>query len=374
MKFLKLSFYTLFLALIALLFLRYHSQPTRIIPYPYQFTSPQEESDQFNETQILIVGDRMGLALSRYIPLLSERLSAQLKKPIKVNSWAKEHEGLHRTLRKLKSLKKLPPIILYHGGSEEFFEKKFYTEEAPLILENFSFIQDQNIATALHFFPAFSRFLFHKQKLIQLDEFTTVDQDLRHYDQLEFQKRSEVLFKLYEKELEEMISWIKEKGSRLVILSTPINLDIQPKRPCVTQNEQLVQQKLGLIQEALQKRQLKLAYDLLVRLKDKIQHHPLVYYYLGQAAQGLSRSAESIQYLQLAAAFDCQFWRGGKAFDQIQKKYAALYQTYYFDFSQFLNDQLGQNTLFLDEIYPQPLFYEQAVELLAQALKKSFGI
>ena len=66
----------------------------------------------------------MGSALQRFLPEMIERLSKDLNEPIKIYNWSKPNEGLHRTISKLKSLKKLPPMVIFHGASQEFFEKK----------------------------------------------------------------------------------------------------------------------------------------------------------------------------------------------------------------------------------------------------------
>ena len=79
----------------------------------------------------------MGHNLNAYLPSLIKDISSNLAEVIKVFNWSRKNEGMHRTLSKIKSLKNLPEIIIYHGGSEEFFEKTFFIKDKKTILAIF---------------------------------------------------------------------------------------------------------------------------------------------------------------------------------------------------------------------------------------------
>jgi hypothetical protein len=98
-----------------------------IIPFPYEVAETptkiyRDSLKQAQEAQVLIVGDRMGVALNSYIPMIKSELEKELKTAPAIYNWSRPHEGLHRTLNKIKSLKKVPPIFkvmkmkkLYHS-------------------------------------------------------------------------------------------------------------------------------------------------------------------------------------------------------------------------------------------------------------------
>ena len=71
----NLCFLTLLLGVGTVWFI-YKSRLTLITPYPYKVTKTNWEGhDSAKNTDILILGDRMGLALKEYIPELIKILS-----------------------------------------------------------------------------------------------------------------------------------------------------------------------------------------------------------------------------------------------------------------------------------------------------------
>ena len=101
------------------------TKPTMITPYPYTFSYTHSQHDEIQNSQILILGDRQGKHLDAFLPELTKEVSVNLRKPIKIFNWSSNGDGLHRSLEKLKSLKKIPPLVVVYGTSQEFYEKKF---------------------------------------------------------------------------------------------------------------------------------------------------------------------------------------------------------------------------------------------------------
>jgi hypothetical protein len=78
-----------------------------------------------------------------------ENIVTTAKSSLKVKILAEKGEGLHRTLHRLKMLKALPPIIIYHGGSEELFEKSFLSSEYSAIMENIKIYEDFKLSDTI---------------------------------------------------------------------------------------------------------------------------------------------------------------------------------------------------------------------------------
>ena len=95
--------------------------PPSFVPYSYRFKSfePAGKKEAVL-SDILILGDRMGQRLSFYIPALKK------KRDWNIYNWSETGEGLHRTLNKVRHLSAFPPVVIYHGSVDEFYEKKFH--------------------------------------------------------------------------------------------------------------------------------------------------------------------------------------------------------------------------------------------------------
>lgn len=347
------------------------TMPSQGIPYPYVFESiPKPAIPEL--TNVVLLGDRMGVKFATYIPLLEEAISKGLNKGIKITNLTSTSEGLHRTLIKLKSLKPFPKVVIFHGGSEEYLEKKFETKEAPKILHNFSLYQKDSVQTALLFSQETSKFIYTPVERVKLSpEFTP---NFERYSDVEVLSRQEVLFKIYEKEFAEFVEYTKAHDSILVIVSTPLNLDVPPKRPCELADYSSFNEKQPAI-EALEKAgDFKGAYNQLMELAPTNQGNAEYYFDLGQVLKNLNQKAQGISEIEKSMAYDCRLWRGGEIYNVIQQRAAAKAEVFYFDFSQMLKDQWGNNLTFFDELYPQDFYYQKAVNILGSMLKKYFKI
>lgn len=360
-----------FLSVIGFVAHKIITMPSQSIPYPYVFESlPKPTIPEL--TNVVLLGDRMGNKLGTYIPLLEESISKGLNKGIKITNLTADHEGLHRTLIKLKSLKPFPKVVLFHGGSEEYLEKKFATKDAPIILHNFGLYQKDSVQTALLFSQETSKFIYAPVERIKLTpEYTP---SLERYTDSEILTRQEVMFKIYEKEFAEFIEYTKAHDSILVIISTPLNLDIPPKRPCEMEDYSSFNEKKETLESLKKTGDFKSAYNLLMELAPTNQGNAEYFFELGQILKNLNQKNQGIAEIEKSMAFDCKLWRGGEIYNVIQKRAAGKYEVFYFDFSQMLKDQWGNNLTFFDELYPQDFYYQKAVNILGSMLKKYFKI
>lgn len=347
------------------------TMPSQSIPYPYVFESiPKPTIPEL--TNVVLLGDRMGAKFSAYIPLLEESISKGLNKGIKITNLTSAHEGLHRTLIKLRSLKPFPKVVLFHGGSEEYLEKKFETKDAEKILHNFKLYQKDSVQTALLFSQETSKFIYTPIERVKLTP--DYNPSFENYPDQDLLARQEVMFKIYEKEFQELVEYTKAHDSILVVISTPLNLDIAPKRPCELADYSSFTDKKNELENLKKSGDFKSAYNLLMEIASDNQGNAEYFFELGQVLKSLSQKNEGIIEIEKSMAFDCKLWRGGEIYNVIQKRASAKAEIFYFDFSQMLKDQWGGNLTFFDEIYPQDFYYQKAVNVLGSMLKKYFKI
>ena len=360
----------LVLSISGLVIYKIKTVPEQIIPYPYVLQASLSNLE--TENKIALMGDKMGKKLAQYLPILEESMSKGLAKPIKIEDYTEAHEGLHRTFAKLKSLKSLPKIILYHGGSEEFYEKKFYSKDAKRILRNFRIYDDSTVQTALLFSPFMSHFIYKRVNRIELPNHPMIDDS--NYASSELFLRQEVEFKLYSEEFKEFVQYIKSKDSILILISIPYNLDVPPRRVCessITDDFKEAKTKIEALKQSGDYK------SLLSLLNETIKNNPgnaELYFELGMALKNLGRKPEGITNIELSMAYDCDLWRGGEIYNTIARTIAAKEEIFYFDFSQLIKDQWGMNELFSDDFYPQNVYYEKAMENLGGLLKQQLKI
>lgn len=341
--------------------------PESQIPYPYVMKSFNNTPD-IDNAPIIIIGDRLGKRLASFKELISEKISQNLSSKVKIIDLTENGEGLHRTIHKIKQLPRLPLITIYLGGSEEYFEQKFQTKDIDKILFNFKLYDDDRVKTLLMIFPILSRLLYQNVTYHQFGE--KIIEDNNNYTDQTIQKRNIIQFKVFEQELNELFSFIKDKGSYLIALTQPINIDIPPKKTCEGSIDELSKDMLINATELIKKKDYKAAYTITKELVLIAPANAKIHYIHGEVAKKLGLIKEAIYSLEMASAYDCKQWHGNPVFNKILSKIAVQNEVLVLDFQKIVYDQWNQNILFMDEIYPQNLYYEKASEALASKIKK----
>ncbi len=351
----------------------YKFKPETIVPYPYIITQKiWEGSDSAASANVLILGDRMGLRLNRYINSLTQNTSKNLKKPLSIVNWSAEHEGIHRTVAKLKSLKSPPQLIFYHGASEEFFEKRFLTSDQKVIAENFKLYDDDEMLSLIMTFPILSKVIYKALSYYRLG--SNIMEDKTKYPEKHKQIQMEMMYQFYIHELRELIRYSREKGSILVLMTTPLNLKIEPKRVCENSISSSLLREQDEIELLINDGDAKSAY---IKAKALIQHtigNARTYRLVAQSLMKLGRFSEAKTYFENSTAFDCATWRGNVVFNNIIRKAAEKHDLRLVDFDDLVNKNLGSNVLFMDEIYPQELYYEQLVQTIENTIISTLKI
>lgn len=353
---------------------------TLIAPYPYAFTPSWDKKFEVQEAKniqqatnakILVVGDRMAKSLVPFQQTLQESFGDNFKTPPTIFNWSTPNEGLFRTLHKLKKLPKLPPVIIYFGTSTEFYEKRFEVQDKPQILKNFAQYDDEKIISLIITFPILSRYFYQKMNYIDLEaakEYKNVQASQLKLDE------KEVAFKLFEYELRDLIQYVKDKKSNLVFITAPINLEAPPKEVCAHSSSPDVvalQQELeGQIKEG----EFKAVYPTLQELASETYGNAMTFHLLGRAALGAGELTEAREAFLKASVYDCENWRANAVYNAIIRKEAKKDLLHVVDFEKAMSNELSNEGLFLDDIYPQVLFYQNMIKELGDILMKILSV
>ncbi len=342
---------------------RYEANPEQIVPYPYFHNYSVEPMKP--EAPILIIGDRMGEYLSQFKVNLAETISVNLAKPIKIQSIAKKGHALHRTLHQLKSLVQWPQIIIYQGGSEEFNETKFFPSQMSKIKDNFNLYKDDRIETILILYPWLSRIVYAPVNRVPISQSPV----LVEYNQLDYLKKLETELLLFEQQLVELVNLTKNRNSLLIVTTTPINLDEPPRKICDFTSTTELEVEIKDLREMLKANNPKEAYKKSGDLLQKYTGNGDLLYIHGQISKRLGYLDESVDTLLNSSAFDCQPWRATHLQNSIIRKVARNHQVILFDFARMVENDYLTGPTFFDEIHPQNLYYEKAMEQLGLVIK-----
>lgn len=375
-RFFLLSF-TLFIALIGY---KVSITPQMVTPYPYQISTVGLSNDELNDAsmaQLLIIGDQMAESLSIYQKPLEKIVSENLRNPLNIYNWSKTGEGIHRSVAKLQALAKkngkLPRVILYMGGSDEFYEDRFELDQLPAVKRNFTLFQNDSISTFIMLFPWSSRLLYMPTKRKNLAQ--ELMPSSNRYTFVQTQTRMEWTFKFYEYHLNELINLARAHDSTLVLATTPVNLEVPPRRVCPNSEDNEIISKQKKIKTLIQENRFKEAYEESSALMDISTGNAMSAYLKGYTALRNHQRQKARDSFRLAASLDCENWRMNPVFNAILQKQASEYDLHFIDFDRLINQHLGSNVLFLDsKKNPQHLYYQQFIQILGREIREILRI
>lgn len=346
------------------LFLRYNKNREQVVPYPYVFEN--KESWEIS-APIIIVGDRMGEQLARFETELAAKISENLAKPIEIQTLAKEGLPLHRTVHQLKGIGKWPQIVLYQGASEEWNEELFVPSEVQWIKKNFDLFQDDRLQTLMILYPELSRLIYHP---IEYKKLSLTPPEKKEWKQEEYLARLELKLKIFELELLDMINLSRDRNSLLILTTTPVNLDVAPHEVCEISTNLDIEAEMEGVRDLIRKKDHKTALTRSTELVTKFPGNAALYYLHGQVSKRMGKRDQAIDALKQAAAYDCSPWRATEVYNGIIRRVAREQQVLLFDFAAYMEKDWGSNITYFNDIYPQNLYYQRAVDQLGILIKR----
>ena len=352
---------------------RMSTMPKMIIPFPYVVSPYNLNNDSISNAQILIVGDRFGVKLNTYLKYLNKLITETINTRLSFYNLSKNHEGIHRSIAKIKSLKKIPPLVIYHGGSEEFYEKKFLIRDYDKILSNIKKYENDLFLSTLMLFPILSKFTYTPNTFIQLPSNKIIKHSFKYPDNFQL-LRFELVYKLYELELEQFISEVKNRGSNLIFIIPPINLNSPPKKICKQSTTYQIQQEQNKVESLIKEKRYKEALIKIEKLKDPNRPNARTIYLNGQIFYEQGYFSQAKVLFEKATAYDCNDERHNYIFNVILKKIATKHNIPHINFHEIVNDFLGHNTLFVDKFFPQTIYYYKLIEKLNSKIQAQFKL
>ncbi len=371
--------------------------PAQRYPFPYKFSgeilSP-EAINQAENSDILIVGDRLALPLNEAADFIKEETSQQLKSPLKIFNWGEFGEGLHRTLHKIKSLKKIPGIVVYLGGSQEFHEEKFNIKNYSSIKWNFHLSSNDYLSSLFMLWKWPSKLIYFpvdyqimKKEMNQLSPknrpLSPEEEISRDFEQRKHEirvlRKLEINFKLYEAELEELIFTLLAQNSHPIFVSTPIPLGNPTKKVCFSSTNFDLDQKLKSFEKQLNENSVgKEDLTNLIELKEKHPQQAMISYLVGKTFHKFQRFERALDFYQESEVFDCDENKEGHfIFNAIQKKLTGQQEIPYIDFHALVYKNYkgeGPSKKFLEGPYPHSTFYKELTTDLIKKIKAIYDL
>lgn len=365
-KIIKTITLTILLCSVVFIYMRFNANPMTIKPFPYIIKNQTIVGvEEVQRSNILIIGDRMAVNISRFIPTLQRLLSKNLESPIKISNWAGQNEGLHRTIQKLKKLKKFPSLVIYHGGTQERYEKKFEIKDHKRIKQNFKLFQNEAISTMIMSLPQLSRLIYHPVSYVKLNRLTKDTSE--HKDSLRM-KSNIISYEIYGHEIEQLIELVKDNNSTLLLTTTPVNLEQKPNT-CSNSNTWSIQEQMDQIDSLLSKGSDKEALIKSRKLMEAVVSNAEVLFQYAIILKRVGKIAEAKRTFQMAKAFDCDNDNPNPIYNSIVKQKAIDSDVDLVDFQKIIYKDFIKETLFLDKIYPQNIYYQRFVIQLSKLIK-----
>lgn len=343
-------------------------------PFPNSYLYTDVEGQELIEkSQILIIGDSGAKKLTRFENNLKELLEEKVDGPIRFYNWAQEGENLSRTIAKLKALKKLPPIIIYQGGADEFVEARFKLDDHINLQKNFKTYRSPGKKSLIELFPTLSKYFFLPTSKLRFENII-IPSKMHYNTDREFQLQSQLTYLFYEEEVKELIRFTSAKKSKLILLTAPINLDLPPLKTCSQAQNKSILTNLQEAEKSYNKGRYKDAYQSIKPILNKVEGHAHAHFLIGQIFRELGQINTSIEHLQKANSFSCRPGRVNKVFNSIIHHYGSKYGVTIIDFETIINRDYGKNNLFFQEDTPQDIYYQKMLGILLAKLKKIMGL
>ena len=335
--------------------------------FPYTYTIKKQNYPELllaEQADVLLVGDRQALYLGEFIPMLQDLFFQTFSQKVKIYNWASPKEGIHRTLDKIKSLKKFPVAIIYLGGSEEFLEKLFNVKHYKRIQKNFEQYADINVLSWIERFPITSRYFFYLPQYIHLGQF---EESLEILGAKEELQKNEINLKLFELALRELSAITLNNKSELLILTTPVNL-LQEPSVCKAATNDKFRNELYKVEVLLQNGKIKEALSILELFKNSTLANAKVWYLYGKTFLELGRSDVALQALRYANALDCSAIKDSVLVNSIKRRVAREYSIRLIDFNEMVNKDLGAKDLFTPSNLPEDQYWKTLVKDLEEKI------
>ena len=362
----RIIFILLILAVGGLFWAFRSPSPGGFIPYSYHFKSFEPVgAEEAAQSDVLIVGDRMGRRLDFYTHLLKEQGGWN------VYNWSETGEGLHRTLNKMRHLSRIPPVVIYHGGADEFYEKKFDpVRDYKGIRQNLLTYQKNKKSIWARQFPRLAAFFLYPFSFdIPLDDKPLFNAD--KYEAFDKQRQMELTYHFFKLEFGELLSFFNKGRSAFIVVPPPLNLERKPGEVCTNTSIRLIRSRQKQLEAFLAQGAGAGMVAMAERLVRDSPGNAHSLHLRGRTYKAVGKLQEAKASFYRAGAFDCDTLKGSIIFNKIMILMAEKRNLTVVDFNSMVNNDFGKEGLFVENLFPEKSYYQQLMSVLGREVTKA---
>lgn len=348
---------------------RFYQNPQSIYPYPYKKieVSPVEVKEA-SEADIVIVGDSAGEFLMDHIGKFISETQKELREPLKIYNWAKSGEGLAHALAKVRSLKKVPLLLVYHGGLDELERKRFDTASLETIFRNISLTQDETILSTLYAAPILSRILYKPLHRVSLD--ASAPPYPRDLSSKLSMKTMEAFYNIYRWEAVEFTNYLKLNDFNFWFIPQAYNLTERPVRVCEATINLEVEKALDQADAYIKQGKTKDALAIIQPILTENKAHALALHTMGSLLVKRAKFKQARSAFFQGMIYDCGLTRANPLMLKILMEEVEKKDFKVINFNRMVTASVGRNILFERPRKPQSIYYER----LMNEMVKEFQI
>lgn len=321
--------------------------PEDLISLPYKTPLIKRQN---NAETVLFIGDEHLQDISKYLKYIEKKLKRQ-EPEASVGIISYTGLGMHRVISILESLDPFPAMVIYYGNQQELFEKKFSLDDIVVLRKNLGRFQQSLTRKLLFVFPWLKLFVYqsYHSPIALKENIEIAPQSLAVSETVHYLATA---YQLYEFELKLLYNMIKQKGSQLVLLTTPLDLQSPQVKNCIDSMPPKLEETLKKLTEMTENGEIEKAYGLSKGIMLKYNGIAELYYLHGKISELLNKREEALDAFKKSKIYSCQLYAGNPVFNQIVRNFAMEQSIPFFDFSGYLEEKYLNNKKTLVKGHP----------------------
>ncbi|MCR9204369.1 MAG: hypothetical protein NXH75_07325 [Halobacteriovoraceae bacterium] len=348
---------------------RFTSNPQTIYPYPYETIKiPPQEVKQASDADVIILGDSAGTYLADYMPRFISETQKQIRKPLIVYNWSRQGENLAHVLAKVKSLKRMPLLFIYHGGLDELTRRRFDRTNILTLFKNIKLTKDESFLTTIYSAPIASKLLYWPMDRVELGPSSpTYPLDMESTVVIKY---LEALYSVFKWEATELTDYLKLNDAQVWFVPQAYNLTERPVRVCEATINLEVEKALDQANAFIKKKKTKDALKIIKAVLLENKSHALALHTMGNllVSQGQYQDAKRAYFQSMI--YDCGMTRANPILLKILMEQFEKKEFKIIDFNRMVTSFVGRNILFEGPRKPQSIYYERLIDKMIFNFRK----
>ena len=261
--------------------------------------------------------------------------------------------------------------MIYHGGVDEFYEKKFHPGRDYAQIRQNLIIHKKNRKSlwARQFSGLAAFFLYHHTSTVSLGEKPLFD--AKKYKAFEKQRQMELTYHFFRLEFLELLSLFRGGGSVLLLVTPPLNLDRVPGEVCSNAITPEVKGRQEGLEALLERGEAARAAVLGDALVLDFSGNALSFYLRGRAYKAMGKFRHAKSSLYRVGLYDCDSSHGSIVFNKIMVTLAEKQNLTVIDFNSMVNSDFGEEGIFVENLFPGKAYYRRLIGVLEKEAVKA---